>query len=831
MKINRLALRGFIGIKKGLDLDDVELDFSKIGGLVAFDGPNGHGKTTILDNLHPYRTLASRQRSLKQHVFLRDSFKELEFEFNGNLYRSVTKIDAQSERQEAFIYVNGGAESETGGKVSEYDRFISGLFGSSSLFFNSVFCAQNSDKMTDLTTGELKKLFSEFLRLDQLERHEATSKHCVSILNGRLSGIDRELDYVQKRMQPNADAALRLETEQQELTRIKDQRDESKARISRIVYELETARAAAEKARIASGKLETLETDSRQLLAAIQRVEHDAGEKDGVFRDKLCALSIEATGPERLLAQTEGINAAARSRDETVKLIDETGRQIEQEAEKVNRFLVRINELQARDAEISKQFDDEKARLEKKLAEVDKKIAENGKQTELLKVALKNHDNDRELLDLQSKITRCREDETALHLRDPECLSTKCSFIVKALEAQKQCPALEVKLEHRQAALDQKKKTDHDRLTELVAELDQLRKESGRIWDAIEANEEQNRSMFKRGSGEIQTVLDERSEAERLLRALRGRKQDLQDMVPKFEKLAAKQPELAVASAKLEQIETRRAEMETERRSVGAGFQTQLTALNQRAATMDRQCAALRDEIDPEAAGRVTDLELDLKAKHRTIDMLLKNAATQASTIATLEKRRDEYEQDKSQVASLQAQRNRITNEIAEWTYLQNACGKDGLRALEIDSVAPVISGSANDLLKTTFGPNFAVRLQTQDPETMREVLDILVMREDGTEVLLDNLSGGEKVWSLKALRLALTLVAKEKSGRNFQTALSDEEDGALDVNNAKHFIALYRAFMQTGGFDTCFYITHKPECVDLADHVVSFAKGGVTIH
>ncbi|MCK4821721.1 hypothetical protein KA005_38500, partial [bacterium] len=174
MKILKLRLKGFIGVKEGLGLDEIELDFSGLSGLIAMAGSNGMGKTTILDNMHPYRQLASRSRSLKHHTFLRDSSKEFDFEFHGDQYRTLIKIDAESERSEGFIWKNG--ESLVDGKVTKYDKAIVKLFGSSTLFFNSVFCAQNSKKLDKMTTGDLKKLFSEFLQLDKLVEYENTSK-------------------------------------------------------------------------------------------------------------------------------------------------------------------------------------------------------------------------------------------------------------------------------------------------------------------------------------------------------------------------------------------------------------------------------------------------------------------------------------------------------------------------------------------------------------------------------------------------------------------------------------------------------------------------------
>jgi exonuclease SbcC len=51
-----LHLKGFAGIRAGLNRDDLTLDVMQLVGdaqLVAFAGPNGAGKTTVMDNLQP----------------------------------------------------------------------------------------------------------------------------------------------------------------------------------------------------------------------------------------------------------------------------------------------------------------------------------------------------------------------------------------------------------------------------------------------------------------------------------------------------------------------------------------------------------------------------------------------------------------------------------------------------------------------------------------------------------------------------------------------------------------------------------------------------------
>jgi len=208
MKINSLKLHGWTGIKKGMKIDDLELDLRGLSGLIAFSGQNGRGKSTVLENLQPYRTLASRKKALPYHVYTRDASKALDFDFQGDNYKTKILIDADSGRQEGYIWKNG--ESVVDGKVRNYDAYIETLLGSKDLFFNSIFCAQNASKLSDLTTGKLKELFAEFLRLDQYIAYEATTKQCIVLLNSQAGAYTSQIQSIQARLSEYGDLGTKL---------------------------------------------------------------------------------------------------------------------------------------------------------------------------------------------------------------------------------------------------------------------------------------------------------------------------------------------------------------------------------------------------------------------------------------------------------------------------------------------------------------------------------------------------------------------------------------------------------------------------------------------
>ena len=59
----QLTLKGFRGIRDGLGLQELTLDLERLAAgaqLIAIAGANGRGKTTIIDNMHPYLLMPSR---------------------------------------------------------------------------------------------------------------------------------------------------------------------------------------------------------------------------------------------------------------------------------------------------------------------------------------------------------------------------------------------------------------------------------------------------------------------------------------------------------------------------------------------------------------------------------------------------------------------------------------------------------------------------------------------------------------------------------------------------------------------------------------------------
>ena len=299
-------------------------------------------------------------------------------------------------------------------------------------------------------------------------------------------------------------------------------------------------------------------------------------------------------------------------------------------------------------------------------------------------------------------------------------------------------------------------------------------------------------------------------------------------IIADLETTAARVESIRIAHEQLPGAEAASKQAEGRLQAVKAECQAAMVELNRHLAAAQAKIDEITGQIDEHVETRLSDLEATLRHFETALEDATEAAAGHRAEIARAEAEVARADDLQREIEALRGQRDKRVHDATVWAYLKYATGANGLRALEIDATAPLISQFSNDLVSAADGPPHTLELRTQDDEG-REVLLPVVTRPDGSSEVIGQFSGGEKTWDLKALRLALTLVAKQKSRRDFRTAYADEEDGALDLDAARAFIRMYREFLRLGGFDSIFYISHKPECVGMADHQIVF-NGGIHV-
>jgi len=821
MKLIDLKLKGFIGLKKGMGLDEISLPLGDLSGLVAFDGPNGRGKTTILENMQPFRTFASRRGTLKKHCFAKDSQKELTFEYDGDIYRTLIKMDAHTTRpDEGFIWVND--KPVVDGKVTSYDEMIKTIFGSSNLFFWSIFCAQNSKKLTDLTTGKMKELFTEFLRLDRYAVYEDTVKQAL----GMVAGFG----------QAAASTALRIDEDLQQLKGIRpaeiihDEGDrleknqaifeENEKNIALLQKGVEDA-----KAEIAANneKAKQRKALSLDLVAAkheLTDLSEEKGDKLTALAEKQMHIDTEIKRIKRILGGAQAIKIAAdrcfvidtqsKALTGELDIAYKARENLQKERENLNHHVAEKERIltECLNSPLVLKAEENLAALRQRLIDVQETTIER----------------DPDYTVMQAEIKGLESRSSALDKKDADCISEKCGLIIDAIQAAKD-------LKERLLVVSEYEKGWHlghqESIDEIQVKLSDGISQVAALKDKSGEEIKESKINLSGAKAKVQIIDDDLEPINKSIGVKLAQRKTLAVEFGDLTDLAKQAPDLEIATARLITQEQNEDAIKSDLAALEKEYGAKFIAGKEKIDKVADRMATIH--VNEKAEKAWSDLVLELKNAGQDQEHVSKWIRDSEIKIMDAQKMQEKIGAMHKDLEKALADQNVVSTEQLDWNYLKDACGKKGLQALEIDGVSPVIEQYANELLISTFGPMNTIKFQTQD-EDMKEVLNIIVMDPDGTETMLENKSGGETVWILKALRLALTLLSKEKSGRNFQTVLMDEEDGALSPANAVKFISLYRSMMDLGGFDDCYYISHKHEAVGLANHRLVFGETGVEI-
>jgi len=199
-EINKIRLRGAIGILRGQLKDEIVIDFSQYDSdLIALVADNGRGKTTLMENMHTFPCFLTRSGTLQSQFCLKDSARDIHMtnKLTGDKYRFLMNIDGATESGgvEYFIYKNDAPI--TNGRKADYESKIKEMFGSLNLFVKSVFVPQKPPKgypeLCDATKGEKKAIFAELAGLDYLQAYSDTAKEKAAELESEIISKKAEL--------------------------------------------------------------------------------------------------------------------------------------------------------------------------------------------------------------------------------------------------------------------------------------------------------------------------------------------------------------------------------------------------------------------------------------------------------------------------------------------------------------------------------------------------------------------------------------------------------------------------------------------------------------
>jgi len=788
VNIQSLRLKNFKGIKSGLGIDEVTINLIDTKGIIVFSAPNGAGKTTILDNLHPYRIMPYRANGYRpasfsyyDHVY-GVANKELIFEFDGILYRSLIIIDANKRKQEAYLFLKNDEKEEwkviTDGKLDVYDDTIEKICGSPELFFTSIFRSQGAKFLSDYAKGDIKALFVELLNINHLKELGEKALEYKKVYENRLNILrenKRKVLFIiesEEKEKERYQAILKLlEDKEKEMQTLRNKIKE----LQNIIKTIDDKILEQEK-KIVTKK--NIEKDIFIKTKELNDLNNELKQKDGKFKQKITEMEIKINQLKKLADKISDYKKYKEDKEKELELV-----QI-----------------------LKKQSDD----IEKNIEELNISINEYNETYNILIQKEKTFETILYSKNTKKKIIENTIDDYKRQIKKLEglpCgknLAKSCKFVKDAIEAENKLPALLKELN--------KIQEEDDILSKLQNTINILKK--------------------KITESKIEDIKNE-------LTTLKKNKQDIINQIKqKEEKIVFFDKEIETLSH-AENAKEQLYDLESEIVLVKLDAEEEKTKLQEKINVCQKEIFELNTMLNNIIIDKTIYEEKDKKIKmceslENQINIINNETNKLRIEMGEIQTNIKNIEKAKDELISIQEEEKKTQDEIQDWTILSKAFSDNGIIALEIDDAGPQISSIANELLKI-FGGRFSVRFDTQavksDGKSLKEVFDITVFDSKTNEAKsIKRLSGGEKTWVEDAITRAICIYNKIASNKNYKTIFTDEKDGALDYEKKIEFFQMKRKVLEIGGYEREFCITQTPEIINMADTVISLENGKITL-
>ncbi len=775
MKINKLLLRGAKGIKKGLGLDEIEIDFSQFKpGIVAFIGKNGSGKTTIMENLHPYRCLVSRDGSLHTHFFLKDSYRVLEFDYKGKSYESRILIDALTGSSEAYLKCNGVALND--GKLTTYDSEIEKILGTQQLFFSSFFSGQQAKGIAQLKPTERKKLFFELLNLDVYEGYLKSAKEKLNSAELELADVEGQIKALNVDPNDLENLKVELNSHKSNSAGYKMKVEELENRILSTEYQIKTTE-------YELLQLEESAKKNKELLEKISNIRSKHADEIQKLIEKRDSIEQELW---KLNRETKGMEENIKNRpliEEKLKSIADIECKLKKHKERKEQLRKELDVLQEKENEYQTLYSSKKEEYMKANSKV--------KEYEII---IKNLKEQQSALILNTKI-----------LDNVPCdvlIGQKCRFVSNAYSDKEKLNPLAEKISEYES-----------QISLLNQSTFQMSKQLNELIDNHNTNELNALKELLKLEGQEISSLD--SELFQLA---------LDDWESQLKRIDTFQIKIESNCEKIEMLEKSFEDLVETIETANKNIAIQISEIEKEIVTTVNDLRDEKNGLLKTYSSELIELKNELAHNKDKVLNYEKSITVTAEKITVLN-------ENIKKTTTLNQKRDKIQKEIIDWNFICKAFDKNGIPVLKLENSAVEITTITNELLQL-FESKFRIVFETTklsaDKKKQKETFDINIIEDDGI-CEISNKSGGQRVWIETAIQQAISYVIRQQ-GNKIDTAFLDEKDGALDDSAAANYVDMLKKSHEMNGVYNTFFITHRTELLDFIPQHVRLVDGYVEV-
>jgi len=838
----RLSLKNFLCYRE----DVPNLDFTGIH-VACLCGPNGHGKSALLDAIT--WCLWGRARG-KTHDDLisygaDECHVELEFQARETRYRAVRAHARSGGRRrqgvtdlQLQVLSAGKSEPITGNQIRETQARIDQIVGMDyDTFINSAFLLQGrADEFSNKTPADRKAVLAKILGLETYDRLQARarerleeSRTASAEMEGALGQMRRQVEEIGDPSEELAGVELRLQNVEPRL----EERRREEEELGRAVAELERKRAQLDELQ---RQMESIRQEAVHLESAVE------------------AGRARVHQYQALLQQAESVRQG-------VGRLDEARRRFEAMEEARQAFDKLAEDKQS----LIRAIDGARARLEAQGEQLRHRV-----EVELPGKARAEADLVKELDKTQRRLPALEEEErTLLSQRDnQQTLATRIG------EAKSVAERYEVEGRELRTKLELLQRTGHQEAVCPLCQSPLGEDGCGRLAETYRTDIEDKRGLYRQNASTLRELEAERAASERdLPHRERALAQAQREAGVKINGLERAIQESREAQKELDQA---KAQLSSTMASLASGDfaaaeQGRLGELDRRIASLSydeearRQTYAQIQDLEPFAAKlrQLSDAETSLPQEQASVaqteEMLLRRKSEverlqerhrrdeeATAELPQWEARRKEAEsarrelekqrQDaidrrgylRGQVERLEGLHREMAGNSSRLTGLQEdqgiyqelvtAFGRQGVQAMLIETVVPRLEEEANGLLGRMTDNRMQVKLETQrERRTGRgdpiETLEIYVSDELGPRSY-EMYSGGEAFRVNLALRIALSKVLAQRMGAPMPTLFIDEGFGTQDTAGRERVLEVIGAIQND--FEKIIIITHLEDLKDM---------------
>ena len=839
----RLSIRNFLCYRE----DVPSLDFTGIH-VACLCGPNGHGKSALLDAIT--WCLWGRARGKTQDDLISygadEARVELDFMARESAYRTIRSHSRGGGRRrqgvsdlQLQLVRDGDVQPLTGDSIRQTQAKIDQIVGMDyDTFINSAFLLQGrADEFTNNTPSDRKAVLAKILGLEVYDRLQERAKEGLAVsseaakeLEGALGWMRNEAESIGdpsdelSHVGTNLDAlSLRLAEKRREiddlrgqvreLERQRDQLTELESQMGSLAQEIE--------------QLETAIAEARsRILLYRDLVQQADAIKDGAARLEQARLRFEA-----LEAARRQFDQIAEGRNSIVRAIDTGRARVETQVEQLRRRVE--SELPPKaDAEpvLVTQQREVQSSL-KGLEEESGKIAGQQQDQQALSTLIGETQSTAERyktegLELRSKLELLegagREVAGAVcplcqapldqdgcanlaatydaEIKEKRGLYGQTQSQLKKLESQR--AELELELPRRQESLDRAKREGEIKLRELERGIEESRQAQR---DRDQAQTQLAAAVASLASGDFAAQEHSRlQDLEREMDALgydeAARRQSYVEMgeLQPFEERRRRLDHAVSILPQEEESLSQNEGMHQRRREEQGQLQQQVQAGREAIAALPNWQTKLKETEAAEAELEMNQQEAIGRKGHLE------------GLVSRLEELAREIAANSARLAELADQQS-INQELV------TAFGRQGVQAMLIETVVPRVEEEANVLLGRMTDNRMQLQLETQrerrtghgDPI---ETLEIYVSDELGPRSY-EMYSGGEAFRVNLSLRIALSKVLAQRLGAPLPTLFIDEGFGTQDAAGRERILDVIGAIEQD--FEKVIVITHLDELKD----------------